>query len=66
MRMQVPLAYLLFHGKESGRVVMSQPRATASNSWIFVKDNLLLQINGDVPEAVAKQYGKALDLRDEQ
>jgi hypothetical protein len=36
------------------------------NSWIFVKDNLLLQIDGDVPEAVAKQYGKALDLRDEQ
>ena len=34
-------------------------------SWIFVQDNLLLQINGNVPEAVAKWYAKALDLLEE-
>ena len=36
------------------------------NSWIFIKDNLLLQINHNIPEAVAKQYAEALDLLDEQ
>ena len=35
-------------------------------SWIFVKDNLLLQINCNIPEAVAIQYAKALNLLDEQ
>jgi hypothetical protein len=34
-------------------------------SWIFVKGNLLLQINGNVSESVAKQYAEALDLLDE-
>jgi hypothetical protein len=31
-------------------------------SWIFIKDNLLLQINRDIPEAVAKQYAEVLYL----
>ena len=35
-------------------------------SWLFIKDNLLLQINRSVPQAVAKQYAEALDLLDEQ
>ena len=34
-------------------------------SWLFVKDNLLLQINRNIPEDVAKQYAEALDLLDE-
>ena len=34
------------------------------SSWIFVKDNMLLQINGDVPEAVANRYARALNLLD--
>jgi hypothetical protein len=29
-------------------------------SWLFVKGNLLLQINGEVPQAIAEQYGAAL------
>ena len=32
------------------------------NSWVFIKDNVLLQINREVPEAVAKRYAGALDL----
>ena len=36
------------------------------DSWIFIKDNLLLQINRNIPEAVAKQYAEALNLLDEQ
>ena len=36
------------------------------DSWIFIKDNLLLQINHNIPETVAKQYAQALDLLDEQ
>lgn len=32
------------------------------SSWVFIKDNLLLQINRNVPEAAAKQYAEALDL----
>jgi hypothetical protein len=34
------------------------------SSWIFIKDNLVLQINRNVPEAVAKQYAQALNLLD--
>ena len=34
-------------------------------SWLFVKDNLLLQINRNVPAEVAKQYAEALNLLDE-
>jgi len=30
-------------------------------SWIFVKDNILLQINGDLPESQALLYETALD-----
>jgi hypothetical protein len=30
-------------------------------SWVFVKDNILLQINGDLPDAKAKQYETALN-----
>ena len=29
-------------------------------SWVFVKDNILVQINGDLPEERAKQYEVAL------
>ncbi|HVN54741.1 MAG TPA: hypothetical protein VMT46_10455 [Anaerolineaceae bacterium] len=36
------------------------------DSWIFIKDNLLLQINREIPETVAKRYTAALDLLDEQ
>lgn len=34
-------------------------------SWVFVKENLLLQINRNVPEAVAQRYAEALNLLDE-
>jgi hypothetical protein len=34
-------------------------------SWLFVKDNLLLQINRNIPEEVAKQYAEALNLLDQ-
>lgn len=30
-------------------------------SWLFVKDNVLLQINGEVPEERAKEYAAQLD-----
>lgn len=30
-------------------------------SWVFVQGNILLQINGDVPEAKAKEYAAVLD-----
>lgn len=30
-------------------------------SWVFVKDNILVQINGDLPEDDANQYQAALD-----
>lgn len=30
-------------------------------SWTFVKDNILVQINGDLPEEKADQYRSALD-----
>lgn len=30
-------------------------------SWVFVKDNILVQINGDLPEEKAKQYEAVLD-----
>ncbi len=30
-------------------------------SWLFVKDNILVQINGEMPEATAKMYGAALE-----
>lgn len=29
-------------------------------SWVFVKDNIVVQINGDLPEAQAKAYDAAL------
>lgn len=29
-------------------------------SWVFVKGNVLVQINGDLPEATAKQYEAAI------
>lgn len=29
-------------------------------SWVFVKDNILVQINGDMPEEQARQYETAL------
>ncbi|MBN1889646.1 MAG: hypothetical protein JW850_16740 [Thermoflexales bacterium] len=29
-------------------------------SWVFVKDNILVQINGDLPEDTAKKYEAAL------
>lgn len=32
------------------------------SSWVFVKGNLLLQINGSVPELVARRYAEALNL----
>jgi hypothetical protein len=30
-------------------------------SWVFVKDNILIQINGDLPEGKARQYESALN-----
>lgn len=30
-------------------------------SWVFVKDNILVQINGDLPEDQATQYKNALE-----
>jgi len=30
-------------------------------SWVFVKDNILVQINGDLPEEKARQYEAALN-----
>lgn len=30
-------------------------------SWVFVQGNVLLQINGEVPEAKAKEYAAVLD-----
>ena len=30
-------------------------------SWVFVKDNILVQINGDLPEEKARQYESALN-----
>ena len=30
-------------------------------SWVFVKDNILIQINGDLPEEIARQYEAALE-----
>lgn len=30
------------------------------SSWVFVKENILIQINGRLPEAKAKKYGEAL------
>jgi hypothetical protein len=30
-------------------------------SWLFVKDNVLVQINGDLAEAKARQYEAALN-----
>jgi hypothetical protein len=32
------------------------------SSWVFIKDNLVLQINSNISEAVAKQYAATLDL----
>lgn len=30
-------------------------------SWVFEKDNILVQINGDLPERKANQYREALE-----
>ena len=30
-------------------------------SWVFVKDNIVVQINGTLPEEQAKKYEAALD-----
>lgn len=30
-------------------------------SWVFVKDNILLQINGDLPEETARKYEAAIN-----
>jgi hypothetical protein len=30
-------------------------------SWVFVKDNIVVQINGDLPEEQAKKYEAALN-----
>jgi hypothetical protein len=34
----------------------------ASPPWIFVKDNILVQINGDLSKELAKQYQDALNV----
>lgn len=31
-------------------------------SWVFIKDNILIQINGDLPEELAKMYEAAIDM----
>jgi hypothetical protein len=33
----------------------------ASFSWIFMKDNIIVQLNGDTPEALARKYEAALN-----
>ncbi len=33
-------------------------------SWVFAKDNILVQINGDLPEDIARQYEAVLDTLD--
>jgi hypothetical protein len=30
------------------------------SSWVFAKDNILLQLNGEIPEAEALAYGSIL------
>ena len=30
-------------------------------SWVFIKDNILIQINGDLPEETARKYEEALN-----
>jgi hypothetical protein len=35
-------------------------------SWVFIKDNVLVQINGDLPEDKAKQYQTVLDSISEE
>lgn len=35
------------------------------SSWLYVKDNVLLQINHEVPEEKARTYAAALDLLNE-
>ena len=32
----------------------------ASSSWVFVKGNVLVQINGGLPEAIAQEYELAI------
>ena len=36
-------------------------QSAAFFSWIFVRDNVVVQINGDLPEAMARQYEAALN-----
>jgi hypothetical protein len=33
----------------------------ASFSWIFMKDNIIVQLNGDTPETLARKYEAALN-----
>lgn len=47
-------AYYVDLGRESA----------AFYSWTFVKDNILVQINGDLPEEKAQQYEAALNAMD--
>jgi hypothetical protein len=35
-------------------------RSAALCSWVYEKDNLVVQINGDLPEDTAEQYDRAL------
>lgn len=35
--------------------------SAASYSWVFVRDNILVQINGDLPDAKAAKYKEALE-----
>jgi hypothetical protein len=39
-------------------------QSAALFSWVFVKDNILIQINGDLPETTARKYEAAIiDLK---
>lgn len=62
---------------KGGRVVVTDNRADADNlanyytslgegsaaffSWVFQKDNIIVQINGELPEDQARQYEAALN-----
>lgn len=49
------LALMESYYKELGR------QSAAFFSWVFVKDNILIQINGDLPEETARKYEAALN-----
>ena len=46
---------------QSYYVSLSKKVSAALFSWVFVKDNILVQINGDLPEAQANKYQAALN-----